>query len=93
MHFANNDIATAIYRVSEVRRIFTEYGLNVNVLPTGDDFMLVTDPQEGLFDNPQREGTDGYAMRQRIREVGAQYNPPTGLRSFDFSDVYGMKVK
>jgi hypothetical protein len=92
LHFANHGIATEIFAVSEVRRVFIENGLNADVLPSGDDFMLVTDPREGLFDNPQREGTDGYAMRQRIREVGAQYDPVGGLKSFDFSDVYGMKV-
>jgi len=92
IYFANHDIATAIFAVDEVRRVFLENGLNADVLPSGDAFMLVTDPQEGLFDNPQKEGTDGYAMRQRIREVGADYDPPNGLKSFDFSEVYGMKV-
>ena len=92
LFFARYDIPTAVFAVSKVREAFRQGGLNPDVLPSGDGFLLTTDPKEGLFDNPQKEGTDGYAMRQRIREIGAQYSPAAGLGSFDFSDVYGMKV-
>ena len=48
------------------------------------------------YDNPEKEGTDGYTAKQKIIEVGKGYKAPSGYESFAkhlFSDAYGKKVK
>ena len=48
------------------------------------------------YDNPEREGTDGFKAKQKIIEIGKGYKAKNGNESFApnlFSDAYGMKVK
>jgi len=91
--FAEKGIRTSIYSLATLRTHFAKYeNLNANVVPKGDGFMLVY----GLCDNPDKKGTNGYAIKQKIIELGAQYKAPRGRESFArhrFSDAYGMKVK
>lgn len=94
IYFAKHDIATEIFDVADTRLIFERNGLNTKGLPN-HRYMLVTD-RARLFDNPGTPGTEGYAMKEKIKELGAQYDPPAGLDSFApsrFSDAYGMKVR
>ena len=47
-------------------------------------------------ENPNKLGTDGYAARTRIIELGANYVSPPGYDSFGaepFYDAYGMKSR
>lgn len=94
MYFAANDIGTEIFRVADIRRAFVSSGLDPNVLPSGDGYLLVTD-RSRYYENPERPGTDGYAVKEKIKELGAAYKAPSGLDSFAphyFSDAYGMRV-
>lgn len=92
-HFAQHGIELGIVSLDRVRQYFTDAGLNAARLPGGAGYLLVT---RGMFSNPEKPGTDGYAMKQKIIEVGTQYRAPAGRETFAarrFSDAYGMKVR
>jgi hypothetical protein len=91
-YFAQNGIATDVIDVATLRAGLNSRGVNTNVLGTRGGYMLVSD----LCDNPENPGTEGYKLKQRIKEVGRGYKAPAGLESFApkyFSDAYGMKVR
>jgi hypothetical protein len=70
---------------------FTGYGIKTEIRKIGNEYYLVTSDK---YENPQREGTDGYKIRQKIVELGAKYQAPPGYASFGsqpFHDAYGMK--
>ena len=93
-YFASKGVQTEILTVSALRQYFSERGLNTAVLPNDDGFMLVTSGT--LYENPNSADSDGYAMKQNIVQLGAQYKAPTGYETFApnyFSDAYGMKIK
>ncbi len=93
-YFASKGVQTEILAVSVLRQYFSERGLNTAVLPGEDGFMLVTSGT--LYENPNNPDSDGYAMKQKIVRLGAQYKAPTGYETFApnyFSDAYGMKIK
>ena len=49
---------------------------------------------EDKYENPDREGTDGYAAKQKIIEWGARYKAEQGYEPFgakSFETAYGMK--
>lgn len=71
---------------------FSEGNIETEIIEIGDTFYLVT--VEDKYENPRREGTDGYAAKQKIIEWGARYKAPQGYESFApnlFSDAYGKK--
>jgi hypothetical protein len=91
-YFDKNGVKLTIVPLVDARRIFGERGLNVAALPRGDDFLLVT---SDYYNNPQNPGTDGYAERQKIAELGKKYRAPPGKEKFApnyFADAYGMKI-
>ena len=70
---------------------FSEGNIRTEIRKIGDTFYLVSADK---YENPGREGTDGYAAKQKIIEWGAQYKAPQGYESFApnlFSDAYGKK--
>ena len=76
-----------------VQGFFAENGLDTEIQQRGNRYFLVT---KGLFENPQRRGTDGYEMRQRIIRLGAAYRAPEEYETFArhlFSDAYGERVR
>lgn len=94
-HFRENGINLGAVSLPELRKYFATNNLNAGVLPSGDGFLLVT---ADAFGNPKIAGTDGFKMKQRITEVGAQYKgkAPSGYESFApnyFSDAYPMKIR
>jgi len=92
-YFASKAIDTEIVAVAALRPYFSQRGLNTAILPD-EGFMLVTSGR--LYENPNDSGSDGYAIKQKIIEVGAQYKAPTGYEPFAphyFSDAYPMKIK
>jgi hypothetical protein len=96
-YFAEHGIATAVYAVKDVRRNFADRGMDTGRLPSGEGYLLVTSIAK-LYDNPEKPGTDGYAVLEKIRQIGAGYKDvvPPGLDSFApnyFSDAYGMKIR
>jgi len=91
-HFKKNDIELRIYQLEPTRKWFSENGLNAAVLPSGDGYLLTT---RYLYGNPDKPGTDGFDMKQKIRIVGATYKAPPGREPFatkQFDSAYGMKV-
>lgn len=70
---------------------FAENGISTEIIKRNGMYYLLT---EETFENPEREGTNGYRMKQRIIELGADYESPPGYASFGsrpFHDAYGMK--
>jgi hypothetical protein len=70
---------------------FAEGGIETEIRNIGGTFYLVT---KNKYDNPNREGTDGYAAKQQIIKWGARYKAPQGYETFApnlFKDAYGMK--
>ena len=70
---------------------FAKYGIETEIRQRGSSFFLVT---KNLYQNPNRPGTDGFLIRQKIDEVGRNYKAPQGLETFSpnfFSDSYGEK--
>lgn len=75
-----------------VKRYFAEHGIETEIAQAGSMYRIVTRQK---FENPEKEGTDGYTARQRIVEIGAGYKPPQGYPGFGkkpFHDAYGMKI-
>jgi GNAT superfamily N-acetyltransferase len=92
-HFRRHGVGTAIIAFERLRQYFGDRGLSTGAAPGGDGFMLITDRG---YENPVKPGTDGYAVRQKIKEIGAQYEAPEGYESFApnrFADAYGMKLQ
>ncbi len=95
LHFAQNEVDTTVFAVAVVRKYFVDNGFDTALLPSGDGFLLVTSLNK-LYDNPERPGTNGFEMKEKIKRIGAGYKAPPGLDSFAtnrFSDVYGMKIR
>lgn len=63
VYFRDQGVETRILSYGKLRSVFEQYGLDVSRLPQGDGYMLVT---YNLYNNPGREGTDGYAVKQKI---------------------------
>ncbi len=75
------------------QRYFSANGIETLIQQRSGGYFLVT---KGTFENPQKAGTDGYAMRKSIIETGARYKASSGYESFApnlFRDAYGEKVK
>ena len=69
---------------------FAEGGIETEIKTIGKTFYLVT--VEDKYENPDREGTDGYAAKQKIIEWGARYKAPQGYETFgakSFETAYG----
>jgi len=92
-YFASKEVETEIVAVEALRQYFSQRGLNTAVLP-GEGYMLVTSGR--LYENPNQAGSDGYTIKEKIVELGAEYKAPTGYETFApnyFSDAYPMKIK
>lgn len=70
---------------------FSVNGIETEIKKIGDTYYLVTARK---YQNPQRPGTDGYRVREKIIALGAEYKAPAGYETFGkkpFHDAYGMK--
>jgi len=98
----NNRIVIAQYPTDRdlrpVQEHFSNYGIATIIekrpLSNGRTryFLLTRD----TYDNPNRAGTNGYKVRMRIKEIGAEYKAPPGYEKFTprlFSDAYGEKIE
>jgi len=77
-----------------VQAHFGQYGIETEIVAEGGRYFLIT---KNRYDNPSIPGTDGYAVRQKIIEVGVKYKgkAPEGYETFSpnfFKDAYGKKV-
>ncbi len=76
-----------------VQKHFATYGIRTEIEKRGDWYFLVTVDR---FGNPEKQGTTGYEMKQKIIEAGAKYKAPRGYATFAlslFSDAYGEKIQ
>ncbi len=93
---ANNRIVIQTFQVRSplepVREYFAQFGIETEIRKIGDWYYLVT---KNKYQNPQRQGTDGYLMKQKIVQLGANYKAPPGSETFApnlFKDAYGIKL-
>jgi len=91
----DNRIVIQTYQVRTdlhpVRQYFAKFGIETEIIKLGDWYYLVT---VNKYDNPEKPGTDGYAAKQKIIELGADYKAPAGYETFGskpFRDAYGKK--
>ena len=74
-----------------VKKFFSANGIETEIREIGGMYYLVTSRK---YKNPERKGTDGYNIKQKIIEVGADYKAPPGYETFGrkpFHDAYGMR--
>jgi hypothetical protein len=81
--------------LAPVQAHFAEFGIETEIVSQGGRYLLVT---KNRYDNPDKPGTDGYAIKQKIIEVGPKYKgkAPEGYETFApnfFKDAYGKKVE
>jgi hypothetical protein len=91
-YFQQNGIATEVLAVQKLRDYLMSQGINASGLDDGGYILVTAD----YYNNPQTQGTDGYAARMKIVELGRNYKAPPGKESFApryFSDAYGRKVR
>ena len=77
-----------------VKQYFAQFGIATEIIKKGPRYLLVT---QDRFDNIEKAGSDGYEIKKKIMNIGANYKPPagSGFESFGtkpFQDVYGMKI-
>jgi hypothetical protein len=75
-------------QLAPVQQYFEGYGIETQIRKVAGVYILHT---KRTFGNPNRAGSDGEKMRRQIIEIGEDYEPPSGYRSFDFTTAYGMK--
>lgn len=76
-----------------VKQYFARFGIETEIKKIGDWYYLVT---VNKYENPERPGTDGYAAKQKIIELGAAYRAPLGYETFGdkpFHDAYGKRFE
>jgi hypothetical protein len=76
-----------------VQRYFTGYGIETEIFQQGGWYFLIT---KNTYDNPEKNGTNGYFAKQKIIQLGANYKAPPGYETFGkepFHDAYGMKFE
>ncbi len=86
-------IASRDTELQPVMDFFAKNGVPTEVIRIGNGSYLVT---QGRFENPNRIGSDGHAMLQKIRAIGKRYPVETGDRQFGaapFQDAYGKLMQ
>jgi hypothetical protein len=84
--FVKNGIDVAVWSVAALRDGLAQHQWKANGLPKGDGYLLITN---GFYGNPDNPATDGYAIKQKISELGKKYKP--AAPKF-FTDAYGVKL-
>jgi len=75
-----------------VKRFFAENEIATEIIRTGTTFFLAT--KERFTGNPDKEGSPGFLLKQKIVELGTEYQaPPSCARFTGFSDAYGRYFK
>jgi hypothetical protein len=76
-----------------VQQYFAGHGIETEILQQGVWYFLIT---KDTYDNPEKNGTNGYFAKQKIIQLGANYKAPAGYETFGtepFHDAYGMKFE
>ena len=78
-------------QLEPVKDFFARVGIETEIRKIDNWWYLIT---KDKYENPERQGTDGYSAKQKIIELGAKYKAPPGRETFGpkpFDDAYGMK--
>ena len=93
----NNVIVLVQYHspadLGPVQAYFEEHGITTEIRMRNGRYFLQTVDR---YDNPDKPGSNGYEAKQKIIEIGKEYQAPLGYETFAthrFSDAYGMKVE
>jgi len=93
-YFGDNGVELmALPLTDATRKSFTENGYKAAALGSGDGFLLIASRR---YNNPEKEGTDGYGMKLKIIDLGTKYKAQPGSQMFAphyFGDAYGIKIK
>jgi hypothetical protein len=91
----NNRIVIQTYQVrahlEPVKQYFARFGIETEIRRIDNWYYLVTGDR---YENPEKPGTDGYLVKQKIIQLGAEYKAPAGYETFGsspFHDAYGMR--
>ena len=80
-------------QLEPVSKYFADNGIETEIRKINEVYYLVT---KARYENPEKSGTDGYAAKQKIIELGGRYKSPPGYDNFGtrpFHDAYGMKFE
>jgi hypothetical protein len=75
-----------------VQEYFKANGIETEIIQEGSYYHIIT---RDRFDTVNKPGTEGYRLKQKIKQVGANYKAPPGFERFaskPFQDVYGKKI-
>jgi len=75
-----------------VQEYFKANGIETVIVQDGSYYYVIS---KDRFDTVNKAGTEGYRLKQKIKQVGANYKAPAGFERFaskPFQDVYGKKV-
>lgn len=91
----NNRIVIQTYQaradLEPVKQYFAQFGIETEIIKIDDWYYLATSDK---YENPEKQGTDGYSAKQKIIELGTKYKAPQGYETFGskpFSDAYGKR--
>jgi len=91
----NNRIVIQTYNLRPhlvpVKEYFAQFGIGTEIRKEGDWYYLVT---KDKYKNPEKQGTDGYFVKQKIVKLGAKYKAPPGYETFGskpFHDAFGKR--
>ncbi len=93
----NNRIVIQMYQVrahlEPAKVYFDSMGVATEIIQSNNWYYLVT---KNKYDNPEKQGTDGYEAKQKIIKIGAGYKAPAGYETFGtqpFHDAFGMRFE
>lgn len=75
-----------------VQDYFKANGIATEIIQDGSYYYVVT---QSRFDTVNKPGSEGYQLKQKIKQLGANYKAPAGFERFaskPFQDVYGKKI-
>jgi len=91
----NNRIVIQTYQfraqLEPVKQYLARFGIETKIRKIDDWYYLVTSDK---YENPEKPGTDGYLVKQKIIDLGTKYKAPPGYETFGtkpFHDAYGMR--
>ncbi|MCK5000569.1 MAG: hypothetical protein KAS23_13585 [Anaerohalosphaera sp.] len=90
------EIIVASYAFSNelvpVKKFFAQNGIETEIVKSGSGYVLVTADKYITPAKPQGKA-EIEAAKNKIKDIGAGYKPPSGYGSFTFGDIYARKFQ